>query len=517
MKKSGFHRWAWLVIFLLGGVLMIYGGAQDLTIFFAPEVNLAPVPSWHPVLPLMGLICGLIVLTSAGLNLVWGWRLRRAEGDDELRLARWVTLISGAAVIADLVAGYYGFGSLMAMLAGVWLMREHQKMIRSIIALFVSIGMMAAGLFWVAGNAVLPPTAAPTLLPTQEPTLLPTSAFRDTLVRGPYLQSVTTDSVIIVWETEGSSRGEVIYGETDKYGSGVTDPVVGTSHAITLTNLTPYTTYHYRVEDDGVTFSKDAAFRTAAGPDQTKFTFAAFGDTRTQGQIHQEVVDSIVAQDPDFVLHTGDLVDRGSMYPYWETFFEIEGELMSRIPLFPALGNHEDNHQNYFDLFYLPGNERWYTFDYGNARFICLQVDGKVDYGPGSEQYVWLERELSANTQPWLFVYFHIPPYSSSKRETDIEQNIRQALTPLFEQYGVDVVFNGHNHNYERNEVNGVTYVVTGGGGAPLSVMEEPELTREAFAVTYHFMLLEIDGNHLVATVYSNQGKILDEFERTIP
>ena len=190
---------------------------------------------------------------------------------------------------------------------------------------------------------------------------------------------------------------------------------------------------------------------------------------------------------------------------------------MARAPLFPALGNHERNHQHYFDLFYLPGNERWYAFDYGNACFISLQVDGIVDFGPGSEQYDWLEKELAANTQPWLFVYFHIPPYTSSRKESGIEQDVRQALAPLFEQYSVDVVIAGHHHNYERNEVNGVTYIVSGGGGAPLCVMEEPELTRKAFAVAYHFILLEIDGNHLGATVYSSQGKILDEFERTGP
>ncbi len=380
---------------------------------------------------------------------------------------------------------------------------------RNAITLGLGAAVLTASLLWVAGCAAPPTTPAPT------PTSI--SAFGGTLVRGPYLQSVTSNSIIVVWETEGSTRGEVIYGETEEYGSSVADPVVGTNHAVTLNNLAPYTTYHYRVEGDDVPLSADASFRTAAGPDQSKFTFVAFGDTRTQHQIHQEVVDSIVALEPDFVLHTGDLVYLGNMFPYWETFFEIEGELLARSPLFPSLGNHELNHQHYFDLFYLPGNERWYTFDYGNARFISLQVDGIVDFGPGSEQYVWLVRELAANTQPWLFVYFHIPPYTSSLEEPDIEQDVRQALTPLFEQHGVDVVFTGHNHNYERNEVNGVTYIVTGGGGAPLCVMEEPELTRAAFAVAYHFVLLEIDGNHLGATVLSSQGRILDEFERTHP
>jgi len=206
----------------------------------------------------------------------------------------------------------------------------------------------------------------------------------------------------------------------------------------------------------------------------------------------------------------------GSVLPYWETFFEIERELMAHIPLFPTLGNHERNHPHYFDFFYLPGNERWYAFDYGNARFLCLQVDGFADFSQ-SEQYTWLEEALAANTQPWLFVYFHIPPYTSSREKPDLEHDVREALTPLFEQYGVDVVFAGHHHNYERNKVNGVTYIVTGGGGAPLGVMEEREPTRAAFAVAYHVVLLEIDGHHLEATVFSNKGRVLDEFERTYP
>jgi len=121
LEKRGFHRWAWLVVFALGGLLMLYGGAQDVTLFFSPEGNLAPVPSWHAVPPLVGLVCGLIVLTSAGLNLVWGWRLRSAEGTEERRLARRVALVSGVAMIADWVSGYYGFGSLMALLTGIWL------------------------------------------------------------------------------------------------------------------------------------------------------------------------------------------------------------------------------------------------------------------------------------------------------------------------------------------------------------------------------------------------------------
>jgi predicted phosphodiesterase len=296
------------------------------------------------------------------------------------------------------------------------------------------------------------------------------------------------------------------------------DPVMGTRHAITLTGLEPYTTYHYRVESGGMPLSEGLTFRTAAGPAQTGFSFVVFGDTRTQHRVHQAVVDRILTVEPDFVLHTGDLVQAGSAPHQWETFFEIERELMARAPLFPALGNHEGAAPIYFDLFYLPGNERWYTFEYGNARFVCLQVDGFTDFGPGSEQYAWLEATLAANTQPWLFTYFHVPPYSSAAHgaaDEDYESSVRSVLTPLFERHEVDVVFNGHKHNYERNEVGGITYIVTAGGGAPLYTMTDQELTQSVFKRAYHFVLVEIDGYRLEATVISNEGELLDKFERS--
>jgi len=111
-------------VFLLGGLLMIYSGAQDVTLLFSPEGELAPVPSWHSVPPIVGLVCGLIVLASAGFIIVWGLRLRRAEGVYECRLAQHVVIISGVGMVADWVSGYYGFGSLMALLTGLWLIRR---------------------------------------------------------------------------------------------------------------------------------------------------------------------------------------------------------------------------------------------------------------------------------------------------------------------------------------------------------------------------------------------------------
>jgi len=295
------------------------------------------------------------------------------------------------------------------------------------------------------------------------------------------------------------------------YGASLAYAALDTRHAVTLTGLAPYTVYHYRIVGGGAPLSEDATFRTAAGPGQATFTFAVFGDTRTQHRFHQAVVERVVALRPAFALHTGDLVAHGHSAHEWETFFEIERELMAGVPLFPVLGNHEGNDPLYFDLFYLPGNERWYAFDYGNARFVCLQVDGTTDFGPGSRQYAWLEETLAANTQPWLFVAFHVPPYSSLSEEPE-EMKVRETLTPLFEQYGVDVVFSGHHHNYQRSVVDGVTYVVTGGGGAPIYQVTQADEHLLAYENTYHLVYVTIAGDTLTGVSVTPEGEEFDRF-----
>ena len=105
---------------------MLFGGTQDMALYFSPD--LAPVSPWHPVPSLVGLFCGMIVIVSAGSNIVWGWQLRRAEATREQRLARKVAFVSGIGMIADWISGYYGFGSLVALLTGIWLMKKHTKM-----------------------------------------------------------------------------------------------------------------------------------------------------------------------------------------------------------------------------------------------------------------------------------------------------------------------------------------------------------------------------------------------------
>jgi len=333
------------------------------------------------------------------------------------------------------------------------------------------------------------------------------------LTRGPYLQSVTPDSVIVVWETDAPGDSRVDYGPTASYGLVVSDVVSVTHHALALTGLSPYTTFHYRVSTDGQLLGEDSAFRTAAPLAQTTFSFVVYGDTRTNVTPHQQVVDRIRALAPDFVLHTGDFVDDGGSPGQWTTFFTIEQDLIRQAPLFGVLGNHENDSPYYFDVFHFPGNERWYSFDYGNVHFVALEIDWSSSYAPGSEQSQWLENDLAHTGQLWKVVFFHVPLYTSGPHGYDPEiSQLREALELLFTQYGVDLVFNGHDHDYERSVANGVVHIVAGGGGAPLGFKAKSNPASVYFTNTYHAVLISATDSLLTIAGVRPDGLRFDEF-----
>ncbi|MCP4541109.1 MAG: metallophosphoesterase family protein [Chloroflexi bacterium] len=330
------------------------------------------------------------------------------------------------------------------------------------------------------------------------------------LTRGPYLQSVTTNSVIVVWNTNELATSHVNYGPTTTYISSVNNILPLTHHAITLTNLTPDTVYHYQIASNGQVLGGDHTFRTADLPTQSSFSFAVLGDTRTGHLAHQGVVDRIVGLEPDFVLHSGDFVNNGTKASEWDTFFDIERSLMRQAPLFGALGNHERNSQHYYDAFHLPGNEQWYSFDYGNTHFVALQLDGYANYTPGSPQYIWLENDLANTDRFWKIVFLHPPLHSSGRHGGN--ETVRDALGPLFADYDVDLVFSGHDHDYERSIVGDVVYVVTGGGGAPLYEQEESNPYSVYFASVNHCVSISINANTLTGVGVEPNGAQFDPF-----
>jgi len=360
-------------------------------------------------------------------------------------------------------------------------------------------------------SATPAPSLTPDSTPTATPTGTPAPTPAGTLTRGPYLQSPAFNSIVIVWETDRPMPGEVIYGMGGAYDQRAVSTATGRRHEVTLQGLTAGAEYGYWIASLGYPLAEAGSFRTAPSAEAASFTFAAFGDTRSGHEAHRRVADAMLTTLPDFALHTGDLVAYGSQASEWDRFFEIEGGLLANVPLFPSPGNHEQDAARYFDAFVLPGNERWYTFEWGNARFVSLQIDAIAPFGKQSEQVQWLEATLAANTQPWLIVWFHLPPFDSNTK-TDLSSAVRTNLVPLFERYRVDLVLSGHSHNYQRSSVNGITYVVTAGGGAELNPLRTASPELEVGFVGHHFVRFRIVGTALTAQAITPAGDVVDEF-----
>lgn len=237
-----------------------------------------------------------------------------------------------------------------------------------------------------------------------------------------------------------------------------------------------------------------------------------YGDTRTGHEAHQAIVNLIIDVRPAAVFHVGDLVGNGTLQSEWDIFNNIVAEMLATAEFFPALGNHEYQSPLYFANFDLPNNEEWYSVDRNRIHFIILNTC--VDISAGSDQYQWLMSDLAAIADSILFMVavFHHPPYSTGSHAED-EMGLREILVPLFEQYGVDIAFTGHDHDYERSFCGGIYYIVAGGGGAPLRDQARTHPCSELFLKKYHFCKLSRVDNRLIVNVYDIDTLLIDHYE----
>lgn len=333
--------------------------------------------------------------------------------------------------------------------------------------------------------------------------------------KGPYVQNLTKTSVTICWESDNPGPGTVEY-SLDPQGETKSLESEGKSkfHEVTITGLTPGTPYRYRVTADGERSA--GAFRTA--PDQAEpFRFAVIGDTRTGHPLHKQLITHMKKHDPALILNSGDLVGDGRQQPDWDMFWDITTPIARSVPYYPCLGNHEKNSDLYFQYFSLPqtgDGEKQYTFSYAGAWYIVL--DTNSGYATFPQQKKWLTKALQIGQKyDFIFVLFHNPVYSSSDR--DPNTNLQAVLTPLFEKYGVSAVFNGHDHFYERSMKNGIPYIISGGGGAPL--YDPDHVTPESVvrAKTNQFMIVEINGKKAVLKTFDINNKVIDELTVNSP
>lgn len=329
----------------------------------------------------------------------------------------------------------------------------------------------------------------------------------ETLVGGPYVIHVSRSQATIAWVVRATG---VLLGESpDRLEPPA--PVLEVRKK-THGGLRPGTTYYY--DALGLEAGK-GRFKTA--PDgEASFRFVVYGDTRSRHDMHRRVASAISQAEPDFVVHTGDLVADGRETSQWPVFFEIETELLRKTVFFPVLGNHERNSPHYHEFFSV--TRPYYSFDWGAAHFILLNSDvGNTAPSPEArdafwqEQTRWLEQDLEKSKNAALrFAVFHHPPISSVKRRQGTKHRV-QEWVPLLEKYGVTAVFSGHDHNYQHHLRNGVHYIVTGGGGAPLYDVDVPHpgITLRV-ARTEHFVETRVEGRNARVHAFALDGSVID-------
>jgi hypothetical protein len=311
--------------------------------------------------------------------------------------------------------------------------------------------------------------------------------------RGPYLQWVTQTSARLVWWTNFPTPSVV------EYGPGVltevaTDPVLQTRHEMLIGGLTPGAMYQYRV-GSGTLTSATYTFFTAAPPGGT-FSFAAVGDFGGGSPGESDVANQIAAGGTKFTLTVGDNVYPDSQDPDFANFysdfdsrlFKQYAQVINTQAFLPANGNKEYYGDGaHWRVFSLPNNERWYSYDWGDAHILVL--DSEQSYLPGSPQYQYAQADLAANQdKTWRIVVIHRPPYSSTSANSNSEDE-QTYLVPLFQQQKVQLVLSGNSHNYERSHpmidgapaAGGVVYVVTGGGGNGHNPFTIPQPAWSAF------------------------------------
>jgi len=277
---------------------------------------------------------------------------------------------------------------------------------------------------------------------------------------------------------------------------------------VILQELTAAHQYYYQVISDGAE-SPLYTFWTAFPRNET-IRFAVYGDSQGEWDGWQtvlKVAQAIEQERPLFVLKTGDLVDKGWNRTHWIAYFTAS-PFLHNSTLYPVLGNHENLSGLYFSFFSLPFNERWYSFVNGPVHFIGLDSNRPDRYR--FTQFFWLCHELQTHDEPFTVVFFHHPLYSSSNHGNSTF--LQKIWEPLFELYGVDIVFSGHDHNYERSIVNNVTYVVTGGGGSPLYDNGHSPCTVYS-EKTYHYCMLSANSTTMRFEAKKPDGSVFDSFQ----
>ncbi len=421
----------------------------------------------------------------------------------------------------------------------------------------------------VAAPAASTSSAAATAAPPSAPF---TKHVR--LRRGPYLQLGTPTSVVIRWRTDYAAPSRVSFGsDLGSKWAHVESAALTKEHEITLNGLTPATRYFYSVGSSVQMLAggtSEFSFTTSppAGTRQPTRIWV-IGDSGTANKDARAVRDAFITfnsgRSPDLWLMLGDNAYLGGTDgQYQKAVFEMFPKLLATSVLWPTRGNHDKLRSgpanDYYELFTMPrqaeagglpsGTEAYYSFDYANIHFICLDSEGG-GRRRGSAMLAWLEADLAATAQEWILAFWHHPPYSKGSHDSDDEDDsgrrlvdMRENALPLLEARGVDLVMTGHSHSYERSLLlhghygyswtlddamkvdagdgredgggaydseRGTVYAVCGCSGKTSGgSLDHPVMI--ASMNTLGSMVLDVDGGRLDAVFLDSKGSVQDRF-----
>lgn len=350
--------------------------------------------------------------------------------------------------------------------------------------------------------------------------------------RYPNIQRPSQTTATIAWRRANSSTGTLYLGTSSAvWFDSLSTVGMEQKHFFDLAGLQANTKYYYQVKSiaPSDTFvSAIETFYTAPLPLEDKISFLAYGDCGYNNTVQNQVSGLMEQENVDFAIVTGD-IDQNVGDDYDNIFFGVYKDMLKHNCHFTCIGNHDtyaDGAATYLDAFYLFNNnaantERYYSFDWGDAKFVCL--DGNIDYKVGSDQFNFMIDEFKCNDKKWLFIFFHQPPWTNSwSLDYYIpfspyflyqgDEDMRSDLVPEFEKYGVDFVVNGHSHCYQRGDMNGVQYLITGGAGASTldanTSSNAPNLSVEIYE--NHYVRFDISGDTAKYVMINNSGQHLD-------
>lgn len=350
----------------------------------------------------------------------------------------------------------------------------------------------------------------------------------------PYLQDATPNTIKIMWETSNGEESIVEYGLTPKLGKKtkgtayLADYSKKRIHEVQLKGLKRFTEYYYRVKT-GKTKSDIFQFKTPPfASDEKSFNIMAMSDMQydsNEPDKFREVVNEgvlkylkkeyngSVPSNLALVMIPGDLVENGAKFHQWKDhFFNPAEKLFSQVPVYPVLGNHENNSVFYFKYFELPENgtpayhEHWWYKDYGNTRIIGLNSnDG---YSDSRDQHEWLAKVLEEtakdDTIDFVFAQMHHPHKSELwiPGESKFSGKVVKMLEDFSTKTGKPSVhFFGHTHGYSRGQSKDHKHLwvnVASAGGAIDNWGEFKGRDYDEFTVTqdeYGFVMMEVSGD----------------------